>query len=265
MYTIRKIILMKKISIFYLTLDLNYNVLDYNEELSKFFDVKQSILNYPETLAILNRLKPQQEQAALILTNQENDLKSAMFILYANIYRAEHGYTLKMVNWLNWLHNLHESTEHGYASISEVNNSPAKFSKISKLSCFKALYPLLMHIPNKFKNNSSAFYEILRVFLDKDNPSAYNNYNKDYARNVRSRLQTAIKTELGLTGIDLLEIIKDDKLLNLDHQNEMYIPNTSLIENAIYCVENNDFLNYFMAIPQLVKYNNIKSQSGLYN
>ncbi len=252
---------MKTLPIFCCEYNLNNQLIKFNKEYVKFFNLdNQQTKTSLEANAIFNNnseiynqiqdLEINDTKSMIIFKNHTMDTSvnnSSLCILYANIKRHENSYVVKIINWLNWLHNVHLANEDNYSFISELNNDKnvkSKFNQISALCCFKALYPLLMHVPSKYRSNSHAFYEIMRIFID--NPTS-EIYSKDYARNTKSHLQTLLKRKLG-NDKDLVDIIHNENLLSICHNGQIHMPATQVYEDLVYPIKENKLLNYFMDI-----------------
>lgn len=251
---------MEAIQVSLIRLDLDLNIIDANQQFLDFFDLKrEAIINQPAETVInlfyklqpaLQQLSPHQQNSLILFIRNRIDRKTmdnSMFMFYVMIAREDNGYVIKLVNWLNWLHNINKSIESGYTFIEKFNQTTckSKFSQISEICCFKALYPLLMHIPQKFKISPQPIYDIMHLFVKKDSD---NIASKDYARNVLSRLQTAMRQELGQQHLDLVDLIKDENLLLFKHKNHIYIPKTALREDMVFPVSSDNLLESMLRI-----------------
>lgn len=247
---------MKTMKIAFLTLNLDAQITGYNEYFAKLFDLDSlwirnlplySIFKIADNSAIDNILKLKMgEQLPFVLfyngkTSTANP--NGLFILYAVVKRHEDHFTIKLVNWLNWIHNIYSSTKHGYNLISEFNDNTHKsqFKKLSPAAAYKALQPLLTHIPPKFSGGTppANLFAILRTFIQLRKP---NNFTRDYARNVHSRIRNNLKHEYNLSSVDTIDLITDNKLLNIRFDDELCIPYTSLISSHIYLINHDELL-----------------------
>jgi len=168
-----------------------------------------------------------------------------LLVLYVLVETTKDGVTIWFTNWLNWLHNLDGSLNNNYQTISQVNCDKCEIETISEAHCFKALYPLLAHIPHDFigQISSKAYFNILHIFNKK---RGENRYSKDYNRDTLSRIKHALKKDFGVTNIDITNIIKYDQLINLKVQSELLIPNTRLNINIVVSPVRDNFLEGLM-------------------
>ncbi|MBP9743046.1 MAG: hypothetical protein KBD37_06800 [Burkholderiales bacterium] len=223
---------METIKIAFLGLNLDAQITGYNENFAKFFNLNNlgirdlpihSILGL-EVNDITNdilKLKIGEQQSFILFYNNESISKTennTLLILYVLVKRQEDHFTVKIVNWLSWVHNIYASIKHGY----------------------KALYPLLTHLPQKFSGgiHPSTVFEILRSFIPMRKP---NSYSRDYARNVYSSIKNNLKNEYNLTCVDVIDLIKDNKLLEINFNGGICMPNTRLTKNLIFAI-NQDWL-----------------------
>ncbi len=241
---------METLKISYVKLDLNMNILDFNNNLINLFrlnkkDLKgqsvDNIVNIKEHQKCISKLTNGQQISVMIFKHHKAynaSFENATIILYTLIRRENDEYHIRIINWLNWLHNIYGSIELGYESLSLINDKYEKndFKSLSNIACFKAFYPLLALTPNKF--NPLAFYNILRIFTPKKQEA----YSKDYTRNICSRLITNVKREIGISISNPIEVIKNEDLLNFRYKGEICIPNTSTINDLIIPVETDHFL-----------------------
>jgi hypothetical protein len=98
-----------------------------------------------------------------------------------------------------------------------------------------------MHIPNGFIGmiNSWAFFDILKIF---NNKRGENVFSKDYNRDMISRIRHSLKRKNGLKAhVDVGEILKDNMLINLKYNNELFIPH-SVLDEDIVLVADKDML-----------------------
>ena len=245
---------MSTINISYLKINLEQQIIDYNENLANLFNLDQisqpaplsNIINSLSQIHSLKNIKIGELHSIIAFCNNRiNSIPNhdSMLILYATITRHSDYYLIRIVNWLNWLHHISNSLEHGYSLMSKFNqnNSKDKFSKISDACCFKAFYPLITYIPQKFSSgvNQYSLFEIMRIFVKRREDG---NYTKDYSRNVYSRIRTNLKQEFNLDNFDAIDLIKDDELLKIRYENNICIPNTLLFEDIILLIDHDQLL-----------------------
>jgi hypothetical protein len=249
---------MELMQTFSIKLDANYKIIDINQQFIDFFGLNgSSVINdsipitaqfFSQLQRMLAPLANAQKKSVIILTNnifQQKIVPDAIFILYLTLEKITNNYVINIVNWLNWLHNINKSIEYSYAFIKKFNQTTCKsrFKRISDIHCFKALQPLLMHMPHKFKINPLSIYDIMHLFVKKDTDKII---SKDYSRNVLSRLQTSLRKEIGLNNVEIIDLIKDDELLIIKQKNQICISNTVLHEDMIFFVEGDKLLEWMM-------------------
>ena len=245
----------KKINVSYCKLDLNANIISFNDDFINMFNLRnknikdmsiKSVANLSIDYQILNGIGVGNKKSFMLFINtkiNQNMKYNAMSIVYILVSRQKNHYSIRMVNWLNWLHNIAESLEHGYTLMSKFNDSISKnkFRKISDASCYKALYPLITYIPKKFSNGVSqiSLFEIMRVFVKQRNELKF---TKDYARNIYSRIRTNLRQEYNLESTDVIDLIKNKDLVNINFNGEIYILHTVLVKNIIFLIEHDTLL-----------------------
>lgn len=245
---------MSTINISYLKINKEQQIIDYNQNLANLFNLDQvgqpeplsNIINSLNQITKLKDIKAGELHSIIAFCNSRINptlTYDSMLILYATISKHDDHYLIRIVNWLNWLHYISNSLEHGYSLMSKFNqnNSKDKFSKISDACCFKAFYPLITYIPQKFSSGVSqcSLFEIMRIFVKRREDGSY---TKDYSRNVYSRIRTNLKQEFNLDNFDAIDLIKDDALLNIQYKNNICVPNTLLLEDIILSVEHDQLL-----------------------
>lgn len=255
---------MNPIKIAYLKLDLAYRVLEHNKHFTQLFSYEFD--NMPDlTFTVLlgfschdnsqlEKLQVGEQASYTILRNRRSKqcADSTVVVLYALVERYENYFTVKIVNWLNWLHGIDNSLEHGYTCISKLKFGSSKlFVKSSIASTFKALYPLIAHIPQKFNGGifPSTIAKRMQLFALK--PSL-NGYSRDYARNIYSRIKTNLEKEYDQDHVDVIDLIdNNERLLNIVLDDEVSIPHTELTKNIMVNNEFSDILldSIINAIP----------------
>lgn len=238
--------------IIYIKLNLSAQIIEHNKNLTRFFqlaDTNTTNLSLASLLSIeedkingyINKIRVGEQRSFIFFCN--NSFKpgldnNAMLILYSLINRHSDYFTVKIVNWLNWIHRITDSMENNYTIMSKFNRDVdmSVFNKISDAPSYKALYPLISYIPNKFSNSISvvSMFEIMRVFIKQRNGNA--RYSRSYLRNVHSRIRTNLKKEYNLISVEAIDLIKNDDLLNIVFNGEICIPNTSLAKNIILAI-----------------------------
>ena len=238
------------LKISYCKLDLTANIIDFNQNFSTLFDVpketKLSLLSYFNlNKNFLYQIKLGDRKSFILFYNTKinNAVENnALMLMYAVVVKSDNYYTVHFTNWLNWIHGISGSLENSYSLITEFNDNTKKteFTTISDAACFKALYPLLSYLPNKSSNGISqaSLFDILRVFVR----LRETNFSRDYARNVYSRVRTSLRKEYGHDYIDVIDLIKNNDLVNINYGSERLIPNTILASNIMYPIEQDNFL-----------------------
>lgn len=245
---------MKALKIAYAKLDLSHQIVEANDNFKYLFNLTQfiggnDILNipvndvFPHNFAkiLLNTNSKKINSAMLVQNKNDHDsIDYAVMFLYLNVTKTKDSYFLRIVNWLNWVHNIYKSFEHSYQFISSLGSVIKKkdFCKISDASCFKAMYPLITFVPNKFIYgiNHGVLFDIMSLFIKQRDGEKF---TKDYTRNIYSRLRTNLRKEFQLENIEMLDIIQDDQLLSIKINDEIQIPKT-MLKNSIAARINND-------------------------
>lgn len=192
---------------------------------------------------------PSYKRAFLVFQNYNyvDGSHKYLLILYVLVEKTRDAVILRFSNWINWLHNLNGALNNNYLTMSQMGETCDKsaIESISEAHSFKALYPLLAHIPTDYLGliGSSAYFNILRIFNKKRGDISY---SKDYNRDTLSRIKHALKKDFGVTNIDITNIIKYDQLVNLKFQTELLIPHTSLNNNIVVSPVRDLFLEGFM-------------------
>lgn len=256
---------MATISVSYLKLDSNIRIIDHNENFVKLFRLQDtSLINLPllsvlrlEEKSLVNymhKLNPGEQKSVIIFHNNKTTPQSpennSILILYCLISKHKGDFIFRIINLLNWVHGLTNSMENAYTIISKFNDNMdnSKFSKISDASCYKALYPLASYTPRKFSNtiNRVSLFEIMRVFIRQRSGTA--KYSRCYFRNTQSRIKTNLKKEYNLNYVEIMDLIKNDKLLNISFNGELCMPNTLLIQDVILSVNHDVLLNSIIEV-----------------
>ena len=253
---------MKELKISYLKLDLDCKIINHNDDFGQLFNLEplhDEIINQPlkniDTLKIsfpakffklLNKMDSDDTQSLILVKNNrinDADEDNALLFIYAAITRHDEGYSIRMVNWLNWIHGIHQSLNRGYSFVSGLSAAvpQSDFAQLSDASCFKALYPLITHVPNKFSNSISqaVLFDIMHLFIKQRNG---NKCTKDYSRNVYSRLRTNLKKEFKLDDINVAEFIKNEELMMINYNDNIQIPNTAIVKNIVQVVSHDQLL-----------------------
>lgn len=249
---------MKALKIAYAKLDLSHQIIEANDNFKYLFNLSQFIGDtelpnipvanvFPHNLnEILQSINSKKINSVMLIQNrnENNSLDSAIMFLYLNITKTKDNYFLRIVNWLNWLHNIYQSFGHSYQLISNLGSIIKKddFCKISDASCFKAMYPLITYVPNKFVYgiNHGVLFDIMNLFIKQRGGEKC---TKDYTRNIYSRLRTNLRKEFQLENIEMMDIIQDDQLLNIKIKDEIQIPKTMLKKNIATRINNDKFLD----------------------
>ena len=245
---------MHAINISYFKLDLSGKTIEYNEDFINLFNlncIKEQLsiecIFDVETMnqyQFMNEMEIGEHRSFIQFRNfQIKNNHQAMLILYIIVTKQNNYYLIRMVNWLNWLHNIVNSMEYGYGLIKDFNDTMSKniFTKISDASCYKALYPLATYIPRKLSNGISqlSLFEIMRIFIKQRNELKY---SRDYARNIYSRIRTNLKQEYGLYSMDIIDLLKNDNIVNIKFGDQICIPRTILAKNITVLVEHDALL-----------------------
>ena len=171
-----------------------------------------------------------------------------ILVLYLQINKYENGYELNIVNWLNWIEYLTSSLESSYQFMKYFNNNVDKKSFIttSDALCYKAFFPLISYIPQIYSLGISqvSIYEIMRVFIKQRDP--LQKFNKDFARNVYSRIRTNMKKTYNLEYYEPIDIIRKKELLDNSHKGNIYIPDTFLEKNLIFKIQKDKLLEGYI-------------------
>jgi hypothetical protein len=175
------------------------------------------------------------------------------------VVRSTDCYIVYMTNWLNWIHWLSMSLELGYNLMRRFNDTHSRdeFVRISDAGCYKALFPLVTYIPQKSTSGVGqiSLFEIMRVFIKHRSPEL--KYNRDYARNVYSRIRTNLKNDYNLFATDMIDLIKNPKILNIQFNDNIYLVDTVLVKNILLAV-NHDYL--LLSILDNLFHNNTAKQ-----
>jgi hypothetical protein len=248
---------MKNINVSYLKVDLDYKIIEYNQNFVNFFglDNEQNFLgcnilrvikgiNQRTYLKLYNLCQSDQESLLIFRNHTLQGVSEPLVsINYVTVTKENDAIVIRVVNWLNWIWLLNSSLNNGYNLITSMDESKyrQKIRQLFEMYWFKALSPLLMHIPNGFIGmiNSWAFFDILKIF---NNKRGKNVFSKDYNRDMISRIRHSIRRNKGLEmHIDVCDILKDNMLINLKYDNELFIPH-SVLEEDIVLVANKDML-----------------------
>lgn len=231
-----------------LTLSLDFSLLDFNHTFTQLFtraypdsnNIDSAYANMSTLTDLisyddLSSIRLDKSQSFMLLRNNTiNNAKqnNALLFLYAIVEKSTRGYSIRLVNWLNWIHNIHASLEHSYSFVSELNNTVEKddFAQISDASCFKAFYPLVTYVPDKFRSgiNRGVLFDIMHLFVKQRHDDKL---TKDYQRNVYSRVRTSLKKDFNLDAVDIADLVKNDKFVTLKYGDDIHIPNTTITKN----------------------------------
>ncbi|MCC2644405.1 MAG: hypothetical protein K0R94_183 [Burkholderiales bacterium] len=241
----------------YVKLNLEHEIIAYNQNFIDFFDLrdKETILgkSFREIFSNINEnvyLKLQdlcenKQKSLLIFRNHHltGVTEPLVSILYAVVIKEPYAVVLHIANWLNWIWQINSSINKGYNMIAGMEESVhrKKIRRLLEMYWFKALSPLLLHIPNGFIGmiNSWACFDILKIF---NNKRGENIFSKDYSRDTISRVRHCIKRDRGLKAhVDISEILKNKMLINLQYNDELFIPH-SMLEETIILTANKDTL-----------------------
>jgi len=270
---------MKNINVSYVKINLEYRIIEYNQNFINLLGLenKQTWLNKPITEIIpainqkiymkLNDLCDDEQESLLIFRNHclNGVVEPLVAILYMTIVREVDAIVIRLANWLNWIWQLNSSLNNNYNIITSMDESKykTKFRMLLEMYWFKALSPLLMHIPNGFIGivNAWAFFDILKIF---NNKRGENIFSKDYNRDTISRIRHSIRRTKGFEAhIDVSDILKDNMLVNLKYNNELFIP-YSILDEDIILVANRDMLLEDI-LDTFVDRNKVISLKGLAN
>lgn len=243
----------KQLNIANIQLNLEGFITCFDENFSQLLDITETNvigvhLNTILDDNIFEKITPFKTKiTGLLFKNHKSKSNiNTLQVIYLNVTKNTNTYNIKFVNWLNWLNKLYNSSENAYNLITKMNNKDLlDFNKLSDIYAFNALYPLLMHIPLNHINNISgtAFYDILRNFINRKNNDVI---NKDYARNVYSRLKTSIREETGISNMLVSDILKNEQLLNLTSPQNLCIANTQLTKNQLFLEYNDEILDLLL-------------------
>jgi hypothetical protein len=239
-----------KLNISYCKLDSKTNIVDLNESFIQTFNLQnntnlaiRSVFNLNPKF--LHEMQIGDKKSFMLFYNSKINLathNNSILIMYTLVEKNDSHYVIRIINWLNYIHGISNSLEIGYSLMSKFNDSTRKteFSKISDASCYKALYPLVTYLPRKSSNGVSqiSLYEIMRVFVKLRDMQ----YSRDYARNVYSRIRTNLKQEYNLENTDVIDLIKNEEILNINFNGEIHIPYTTLVKNIILLIEHDYML-----------------------
>ena len=180
-------------------------------------------------------------KSGIFINNKKED--NQIVIYYFKVFEDN----LLYANWLDWIHKISQSMNNGYNMMKDTNNlHKDNLTTKSDIHCFKALFPLLMHMPHNYINNIStmAFYDIFRIFCNRrDNDTI----TKDYARNIYSRLKTSIHEEFNLKNMNLFDLMQNhNKLIKFDTLDDIGLQNTKLKEPIIIENYKDDMLDIIL-------------------
>jgi hypothetical protein len=169
-------------------------------------------------------------------------------IIYVLVTKESDAIIVRLVNWLNWIWQLNSSIDNNYNMITHMDESKhrKKIAQLSEMYWFKSLSPLMMHIPNGFIGmiSSWAFFDILKIF---NNKRGENHFSKDYNRDMLSRIRHSIKKDHGLKKhVEVSDILKDNLLINLRYNNELFIPYSVLKEDIVLSADKDMLLEYIL-------------------
>lgn len=253
---------MEQMRVLTLKVDNKKKVLDYNNNFMEFFNLKDhnirgyilsDVLNICDLCDdnILQEVLLKKDKTTLLVRNhvisRTETEKTAIVMLYSRIIYVDDCYIIKMANFLNWIYNITNSKESSYNTMVDLNKllNKTNFESRSNATCFKALYPLLLHNSSNYKVNNLAIYDTMRNFVGrKDNEE----YEKDYPRKVISRIKTSLKRDFGLIDMELKDLVRNNKLINIYYKGDICIPNTKLNHNIVFSAHNDQLLNYMMKI-----------------
>lgn len=235
----------------YVKLDYSYHIIEMNSHFRLLFNIDtlgdenysiQQIIFLDSLTTILSRMKTNQISSLVLIKNIIEN--GGIMFLYLYIVKHEDFYTIRIINWLNWVHHLYESFGKSYNFVSNLNNELNKdnFVSISDASCFKALYPLITHVPYKFVYgiNQGVLFDIMHLFVKQRDEDKF---TKDYARNIYSRLRTNLKKEFEIENVDMMTIIQNEELLKIKANGEIFIPRVQLKKDMLCQIESDSFLD----------------------
>jgi hypothetical protein len=252
---------MKNIRVSYIKMSHGCRITQYNQKFIDFFglDPTQNFLDrdlrdvlssfdLAENLQLCDICEGD-KKSLLVFRNHcvEQIKKPVVSIIYVSVHKTADSIIIKMVNWLNWIKQLNSSLENGYNLIANMDDTHSeKITKLYEIYWFKALLPLLLHIPNGFVGmvSASSFFDILKLFTNK---RGKNVYSKDYGRDLLSRIRGCIRRSGGADGnISIGDIIKKDSLINLNYVDELFIPYCGLEEDIVLTVKPDIFLGGYL-------------------
>lgn len=255
---------MKNIKVSYVKLNLEYRVIEYNQNFVNFFNLenKQTLLDQSikELIPDINQesylefydLGEDEQKALLIFRNHRliDVAEPLVSIVYVTVIKQANAIIVQVANWLNWIWHLNSSLNSGYNMITSMDEAKyrKKIGQLLEMYWFKALSPLLMHIPNGFIGiiNAWAFFDILKIF---NNKRGENLFSKDYNRDTISRIRNSIRRNMGLHAhVDVTDILKDNRLINLKYNNELFIPHSVLAEDIILVAKRDVLLENILNI-----------------
>ena len=241
---------MHKLEISQCKLDLTADIIDFNQNFSKLFDIQTEtkvsfMSHFNLNTDFLNDIKSGDKKSYILFYNtkiNKTTEDNAISLFYVIVEKNDNSYRICLTNWLNWIHNINASLDSGYSMMSKFNDTFNKtdFNRISDSACYKALYPLLTFLPKQSSTvvGQMNLFKIMRVFVKLREI----NYSRDYARNVYSRIRTSLKKEYGYDYTDAIDLIKNKEMLNINYNGEILIPNTTLVSNIIYPVCHDEFI-----------------------
>lgn len=245
------------IKVSYVKINLKNQIISYNQNFINFFDLEdQGVLlgrkicelipgiNHQRYLK-LSDLCENDKKSVLVFKNYEltGVVEPLVAIMYVNVARESDAIVIRVVNWLNWIWHINSSLNNSYNMITNMEEVMyrKKIRQLLEMYWFKALSPLLMHIPNGFVGmiNSWACFDILKVF---NNKRGENVFSKDYNRDTISRIRHSLKRGHGTSAqVDISDILKDNRLINLKYKDDLFIPH-SVLEEDIILVADKDLL-----------------------
>jgi hypothetical protein len=245
------------IKVSYIKINLRHEIIGYNQNFINFFGLEdeRTLLgkSIEDVISGINRnaylklydLCENDQKSLLVFRNHRLSgvVEPLVSIIYVTVTKEDDVIVIRMANWLNWIWQINSSLNKGYNMITNMDESRhrKKIRQLLEMYWFKALSPLLMHIPNGFIGmiNSWAFFDILKIF---NNKRGENIFSKDYNRDTISRIRHSIKKDHGLGAhIEVSDILKDNMLINLKYNNELFIPH-SVLEEDIVLVADKDIL-----------------------
>lgn len=255
---------MFKINVAYVKINQNHEILDYNRYFSDYCGLDAncklkglvlSKLDYLPSFNLNQLLSNVNTDGTMIAFSNKNFNKQTMVaITYVSIKKTDKYTIIRFSNWLNWINALNLSMDNAYSDMSRLNKNHEiqQYVQISsEAGWFKALYPLLTHIPNNLSNmiSSWAVFDILHCFVQK---RGENKYTKDYNRDTLSRIKNSIKKYNGIIDIDIRDILDSNQFVNLKYGDELFIPYSGIKDTILFAVKADNLLEHVIDLSSNV-------------